>query len=58
MKTKTRLIGVIETVNKQNNEPFTLEDALMLNIVAANAAMAIENARLFAQVKARIREEN
>jgi len=58
MKAKTKLIGVIETINKQDNKPFTLEDALMLNIVATNAAMAIENARLFAQVKVRIHEEN
>jgi len=58
MKAKTKLIGVIETINKHDNKPFTLEDALILNIVSTNAAMAIENTRLFAQVKARILEEN
>jgi transcriptional regulator with GAF, ATPase, and Fis domain len=57
MKAKTKLIGAIEAVNKINNEPFSIEDALMLNIVATNAAMAIENARIFAQLKMRILEK-
>jgi len=41
-----RLIGVLEVLNKANNEPFTEDDTKVLEFFAAQAAIAIENARL------------
>lgn len=48
MLIKGRLIGVLETLNKQNG-PFTEEDLEMLMVLSAQAAVAIENSRLFQQ---------
>ena len=46
---KGKLIGVLESVNKQGNEQFTEDDLETLTILADQAAVAIENAILFAQ---------
>ncbi len=43
---RERPIGVLEALNKVNNEPFTDEDGQVLLTLAAQAAVAIENARL------------
>ncbi len=43
---RERPIGVLEALNKVNNEPFTEEDGEVLLTLAAQAAVAIENARL------------
>lgn len=43
------LLGVLELINKKGGPRFTHEDATLLEVVAAQAAIAIENARLFAQ---------
>jgi signal transduction histidine kinase len=48
MLIKGRLIGVLEALNKQNG-PFTEEDLEMLMVLSAQAAVAIENSRLFQQ---------
>lgn len=49
LKTKDEVIGVLEVLNKKDNQPFTEEDVKVLETLAAQAAVAIENARLFQQ---------
>jgi signal transduction histidine kinase len=46
---KGKLIGVLEVVNKRNDEPFSEEDQETLSILADQAAVAVENAVLFQQ---------
>lgn len=48
MLIKGRLIGVLEALNKSNG-PFTENDLEMLMVLSAQAAVAIENSRLFQQ---------
>ena len=50
LKAKTKLIGVLEAINKTDGTRFTESDALMLSIFGAQAAMAIENARLYGEL--------
>jgi len=49
LKFKDQVIGVLEAVNKEGEETFTEEDVSILTTLAAQAAVAIENARLFQQ---------
>lgn len=49
LKVKDKIIGVLEAVNKQDGESFSAEDTETLTTLAAQAAVAIENARLFEQ---------
>jgi signal transduction histidine kinase len=49
LKVKNTIIGVLEVLNKKGGEPFDEEDVKLLEILAAQAAVAIENARLFQQ---------
>ena len=51
LRTKNSLIGVVEVLNKKNGESFTNDDMIMLEALANQAAVAIENARLYANVK-------
>jgi HD-GYP domain-containing protein (c-di-GMP phosphodiesterase class II) len=51
LRTKNNLIGVVEVLNKKNNESFNSDDMLMLEALSNQAAIAIENARLYANVK-------
>jgi len=51
LKAKTKLIGVLEVINKADGTSFTDDDALLLSIFASQAAMAIENARLYGELK-------
>lgn len=44
---RERVIGVLEAVNKRDNTLFTKEEADLLSSFAAQAAIAIENARLY-----------
>jgi signal transduction histidine kinase len=44
-----RKIGVLEVVNKQDNTLFTEDDIEILTILGSQAAVSIENARLFEQ---------
>jgi PAS domain S-box-containing protein len=48
---RDRLIGVITIDNQGIGRPFTEEDREILALFAAQAAIAIENARLYEQVK-------
>jgi len=57
LKAKTKLIGVLEAINKADGTSFTEEDTLLLNIFAYQAAMAIENARLYGELKDRLEEQ-
>jgi signal transduction histidine kinase len=48
---KQKPIGVIEAVNKVNHEHYTQDDLAILETLAAQAAIAIENMRLQARLK-------
>lgn len=49
MRTHKAIIGCLEALNKHNDEAFTDENVNTLTTLAAQAAIAIENARLFQQ---------
>ncbi len=49
MRAHTKVIGALEAVNKRNDVPFTDDDVNTMMTLAAQAAVAIENARLFQQ---------
>jgi K+-sensing histidine kinase KdpD len=49
MKTHKQVIGVLEAINKLGDGKFTETDVNLLTILAGQAAIAIENARLFRQ---------
>ncbi|NCP85948.1 MAG: hypothetical protein CO094_05505 [Anaerolineae bacterium CG_4_9_14_3_um_filter_57_17] len=46
--TKEKVVGVLEVLNKNNGE-FTSDDEDLLSVLSAQAAIAIENTRLFQQ---------
>ena len=45
------MIGVINVNDKRDNEPFSKDDFELITILASQAAIAIENARLFTQTQ-------
>ena len=47
LQVKDMVIGVIEVINKRDGSPFTQDDQDLLSAFAAQAAVAIENARLY-----------
>lgn len=47
MVTKDRVIGVLELINKRGADSFTGDDQNLLTAFATNAAVAVDNARLF-----------
>ena len=47
--TKDKVIGVLEVLNKQNGSSYSEQDVAVLQSLASQAAVAIENARLFQQ---------
>jgi signal transduction histidine kinase len=49
LATKGRVIGVLEAINKRDNESYSKQDVVLLKALASQAAVAIENARLFLQ---------
>ncbi|UCC63228.1 MAG: GAF domain-containing sensor histidine kinase [Anaerolineae bacterium] len=49
LRVKDRVIGALEVLNKKDNQGFTDEDLSTLTTMASQAAVAIENARLFQQ---------
>lgn len=51
LKIKGRIIGVLEVLNKYAGGGFDHEDIQLMNSIAAQAAIAIENARLYQQVR-------
>ena len=50
MLVKDRAIGVVEVINKQNNARFTGRDTELASALASLAAIAIDNANLYAQL--------
>lgn len=46
--TKDKVVGVLETLNKRGGK-YTISDENLLSVLGAQAAVAIENARLFQQ---------
>jgi PAS domain S-box-containing protein len=49
--TRGKLLGVVEAINKIDNGPFTEQDQKAFEAFASQTAVAIENARLFSEVK-------
>lgn len=47
MINREKLIGVVEAVNKRDGNEFTEQDQKVLSVLAAQAALVIENARLY-----------
>jgi Nif-specific regulatory protein len=45
-------IGVIQVINRRGDAPFTDDDLAFLDALAGSIAVAIENARLYAELKA------
>lgn len=60
LELKERVIGVVEVINRRDGLPFRAEDAELLTAFAAQAAVAIENARLYTltdqELSARVEE--
>lgn len=51
LKVKGRVIGVLEVLNKYSDAGFDQEDVQLMSAIAAQSAIAIENARLYQQVR-------
>ncbi|HMQ30960.1 MAG TPA: GAF domain-containing sensor histidine kinase [Chloroflexaceae bacterium] len=51
MKVKDRTIGAMQILNTLDGRPFTEQDMQLLTTLAAQAAIAIENARLYQSLK-------
>ncbi len=51
MAAKGKMIGALEALNKSDGQPFTADDASLLVAFASQAAIAIENARLYAELR-------
>ncbi|MBI4757687.1 MAG: GAF domain-containing sensor histidine kinase [Chloroflexi bacterium] len=51
LASKGQVIGVLEVLNKASGEGFTEDDLQILNTLGAQAAVAIENARLYQALK-------
>jgi signal transduction histidine kinase len=51
LKIKGRIIGVLEVLNKYSGAGFNQEDVRLMSSIAAQAAIALENARLYQQVR-------
>lgn len=49
LMTKGRVIGALEAVNRIEGSDYTAQDVALLQVLASQAAVAIENARLFQQ---------
>ncbi len=58
VRTKRKLIGVLEVINKANQGCFTEDDTLLLNILSHQAAIAIENAMLFDSLQNQLKNES
>jgi CheY-like chemotaxis protein/putative methionine-R-sulfoxide reductase with GAF domain len=54
---KTKLIGVLEVINKKDGTPFTKTDSLLLSIFAHYTAVAIENARTYEDLQKHLGKE-
>jgi signal transduction histidine kinase len=47
MRVKGRVVGVVEVINRRDQMPFTREDQDLLTTFTSQAAVALENARLY-----------
>lgn len=56
LKTRDKVIGVIQVLNRPPDHVFTQDDLNLLSAIATHAATAIENARLYAQVRSHAEE--
>ncbi len=60
MEVKDKVIGVIEIINKKDGLPFTNDDETLISAFGGQAAVAIENARLYTltdqELNARVEE--
>ena len=56
LSAKGKVIGVLEAINKEDGSRFTKDDELLLGIFATQAAMAIENARLYSELNLNLRD--
>lgn len=56
LRVRERILGVIEVVNRENGAPFTPADAEMLQAVANQAAVALDNARLYERLAQRVEQ--
>ncbi|MFC1813339.1 PAS domain S-box protein [Thermodesulfobacteriota bacterium] len=56
LKAKTKMIGVLEVINKTDGGSFTENDELLLNMFGSQAAVAIENARLHSELNEQLEE--
>ncbi|MGD9764039.1 MAG: sigma 54-interacting transcriptional regulator [Candidatus Binatia bacterium] len=52
LRTHQGVTGVIQVLNRNGGQPFSDDDLALLEALAGSAAVAIDNARLFARVKA------
>lgn len=51
MRHGDRIVGVMQVLNKRSGEPFSEQDLRLLNTLASQAAIAVENARLVRSLK-------
>jgi HD-GYP domain-containing protein (c-di-GMP phosphodiesterase class II) len=51
IKVKKKVIGVLEAVNKKGEEAFSKEDLSLLNSLADQVAIALDNARLYQELE-------
>jgi K+-sensing histidine kinase KdpD len=51
LKSSSRILGVLEVINRKDNSPFSESDVNFLMAMANQAAIAIENALLYSQIK-------
>jgi signal transduction histidine kinase len=51
LKIKGQIIGVLEVLNKYSGSGFTQEDIQLMSYIATQAAIAIENARLYEKLR-------
>ncbi len=56
LRVRDQVIGVLEVVNKRSEEGFTQDDIQIANTLAAQAAVALENARLLDELQMAYRE--
>ncbi|HEY3396703.1 MAG TPA: CHASE2 domain-containing protein [Armatimonadota bacterium] len=49
-----RVVGVIEALNRQGGRPFAPVDADLLSVIAQEAALFLENARLYGELQERV----
>jgi len=48
-----RIVGVVQVLNKRKDAPFTPADESLLSVLASQAAISIENSKLYLSVCAR-----